>query len=112
MVRKQVNRQVSGQNIDASDTIGLLLFNMPGVVAKYETYIRAERNKEGSLKAKECGVKFGSRRKLTAEHVAEIQCKREQGVIMKTFVKDYDLSKTSIYHYLGVTAPTPSTASS
>jgi DNA invertase Pin-like site-specific DNA recombinase len=110
LVRDQVYRQVFGQNIDTSDKTGLLFFNMLGVVPKFETDRRAERNKEGILKVKECSVKFGKRRKFTAEHDAEIQCNREQGVIIKTFVRDYDLSKTSLYNYLNETARAPSTA--
>lgn len=110
--RKQVNLQVLDQNIDTSDATGRLLFNMLGAIAQFETEIRAERQMDGIRKAKERGVKFGKRKKLSPEQVAELQSRREQGVLIKTLMKDYDLSKASIYRYLSETAPTPSATDS
>jgi DNA invertase Pin-like site-specific DNA recombinase len=42
-----------------------LLFNMLGAIAQFETEIRAERQMDGIQKAKERGVQFGRRKKLT-----------------------------------------------
>jgi hypothetical protein len=38
---------------------------------------------------------------LAPEQVAEMRKRREQGVLIKTLMKDYGLGKTSVYHYLG-----------
>ncbi len=38
---------------------------------------------------------------LTKEEVDELQRRREQGVLIKTLMKDYALSKARVYRYLG-----------
>ena len=98
--RKQVNLLVVDQNIDTSDATGRLLFHMLGAIAQFETEIRAERQMEGILKAKETGVKFGRQKTLTVTEIAELQQRREQGVQIKTLMADYHLSKSSVYRYL------------
>ncbi len=52
-------------------------------------------------KAKERSVRFGPKKKLTPEQVLELQQRREQGTLIKTFTQDYRLSKVSVYRYLG-----------
>jgi DNA invertase Pin-like site-specific DNA recombinase len=103
---------VLDQNIDTDDATGRLLFNMLGAIAQFETEIRAERQMDGIRKAKERGVKFGKRKKLNPEQIAELQQRRREGVLIKTLMKEYDLSKASIYRYLSETSPTPSATDS
>jgi DNA invertase Pin-like site-specific DNA recombinase len=104
--RKQVNLRVIDQNIDTSDATGRLLFNMLGAIAQFETQIRAERQIEGIQKAKARGVKFGRKKTLTREQIAELRHRRGQGVLIKTLMQDYGLSKASVYRYLSeVNAP-------
>ena len=98
--RKQVHLQVLDQNIDTGDATGRLLFNMLGAIGQFETEIRAERQMDGIQKAKERGVKFGKRKKLSPEQIAELYRKREQGVLIKTLMNEYDISKASVYRYL------------
>ena len=62
---KRVHLLVVDQNIDTSDATGRLLFHMLGAIAQFETEIRAERQMEGILKAKQRGVHFGAKPKLT-----------------------------------------------
>jgi DNA invertase Pin-like site-specific DNA recombinase len=57
-------------------------------------------------------VKFGKRKKLTPEQVAELQRRRKQGQRIKTLMKDYGLSKASVYRYLNEAAPAPSATDS
>lgn len=97
---KQVALQVLDQNIDTNSATGRLLFNMLGAIAQFETEIRAERQREGIQKARERGVQFGQQKKLNQEQVSELQERRRQGVLIKTLMQDYGLSKTSIYRYL------------
>ena len=99
--RKQVALQVLDQHINTGDATGRLLFNMLGAIAQFETEIRAERQMDGIQKAKERGVHFGRKKSLTEKQVAELQRRRDQGTLIKTLMKDYSLSKASVYRYLG-----------
>ena len=98
--RKGVNLQVLDQNIDIGDATGRLLFNMLGSIAQFETLIRAERQINGIAKAKERVVHFGRKKSLTEEQVAELRRRREDGVLIKTLMQEYSLSKASVYRYL------------
>lgn len=98
--RKGVELQVLDQNINTADATGRLLFNMLGAIAQFETEIRAERQMDGIKKAKEKGVRFGATRKLSQNQIIELREKRENKVLIKTLMKDYGLSKASVYRYL------------
>jgi DNA invertase Pin-like site-specific DNA recombinase len=97
---KRVDLRVLDQNIDTSDATGRLLFNMLGAIAQFETELRAERQMDGILKAKARGVKFGRRPSLTHDKITELQHRRRQGVLIKTLMKDYQISKATVYRYL------------
>ncbi len=99
--RKKVGLQVLDQNIDTCDATGRLLFNMLGAIAQFETEIRAERQMDGIKKAKERGVAFGRKKKLNKDGVAMLRKKRADGVLIRTLMKDYNISKASVYRYLG-----------
>jgi len=77
-----------------------LLFNMLGAIAQFETELRAERQMDGIQKAKEQGVRFGRTRLLNTEQIGELRQRRQQGVLIKTLMHDYRLSKASSYRYL------------
>ena len=107
---KQVNLEVIDQNIDTSDATGRLLFNMLSAIAQFETEIRAERQMDGIIKAKERGVRFGRKKKLTTQQIIQLKRRREQGLrpsvidqegtLIKTLMQDYGISKVSVYRYL------------
>jgi DNA invertase Pin-like site-specific DNA recombinase len=101
--RKQVELQVIDQNIFTGDATGRLLFNMLGAIAQFETEIRSERQMDGIAKAKQKGVRFGAQRKLSSEQIRELKQKRQEGVLIKTLMNDYRLSKASVYRYLEIT---------
>ncbi len=98
--RKGVQLKVLDQNIDTSDATGRLLFNMLAAIGQFETEIRAERQMDGIAKAKQQGVRFGRRPALSPDQIAELQQRRQSGTLIKTLMKDYQLSKASIYRYL------------
>jgi DNA invertase Pin-like site-specific DNA recombinase len=98
--RKGVDLKVVDQNIDTGDATGRLLFNMLGAIAQFETEIRAERQMDGICKAKARGVSFGRKKQLTPLQIEELRAAREQGVLIKTLMADYRLSKASVYRYL------------
>ena len=64
------------------------------------TESRAERQVDSIEKARERGVKFGRKKKLDRRQIDELGSRREQGVLIKTLMKDYGLSKASVYRYL------------
>jgi DNA invertase Pin-like site-specific DNA recombinase len=97
---KQVALQVLDQNINTGDATGRLLFHMLAAIAQFETELGAERQQEGIQKAKRQGVKFGKVKQLRPEQVTELKAKRQQGVLIKILMRDYHLSKASVYRYL------------
>ena len=106
--QKQVKLQVVDQNINTGDATGRLLFNMLGAIGQFETEIRAERQMDGIQKAKQRGVRFGQKKKLASQQIAELRQRREQGVLIKTLMKDHNLPKASVYRYLSETASSQS----
>jgi DNA invertase Pin-like site-specific DNA recombinase len=105
LARKGVNLHVLDQNIDTSDATGRLLFNMLSAISQFETEIRAERQMDSIQKAKERGVRFGPKKRLTEEQTTELRKRRDQDELIKIFMQDYKLSKVSVYRYLGQTTP-------
>ena len=91
---------VIDQNIDTSTPTGKLLFNMLGSIAEFETEIRKERQLEGIAKAKEKGIKFGAKPKLSEQQVSQLKQDRESGILIKDLMAKYNLSKDSIYRML------------
>lgn len=99
--RKGVHLQVLDQQISTADATGRLLFNMLGAIAQFETELRAERQMDGILKAKARGLALGRRKTLTPQQVAELRARREQGTSIRTLMREFNLSKATIYRYLG-----------
>ncbi len=106
--QKHVHLQVIDQNIHTGDATGRLLFNMLGAIAQFETEIRAERQMDGIQNAKARGVRLGRNKTLTEQQCLELRHKRERGVLIKTLMKDYKISKASVYRYLEGTTVTQS----
>jgi DNA invertase Pin-like site-specific DNA recombinase len=100
LARKLVHLKVIDQNIDTSDATGRLLFNMLAAISQFENEIRTERQMEGILKAKENGVSFGRKHQLTADDVISLKEKRQDGILIKDLMREYKLSKATIYRYL------------
>lgn len=91
---------VIDQAIDTSTPTGKLLFNMLASIAEFETEIRKERQLDGIAKAKEKGIKFGAKAKLTDDQVEELKEKRAAGVMIKDLMNEYSLSKATVYRLL------------
>jgi len=103
--RKQVHLQVLDQQIHTNDATGRLLFHMLGAIAQFETELRAERQMDGIQSAKARGVRFGRTRQLTLVQSAELQARRRQGVLIRTLMRDYRISKATAYRYLAGVRP-------
>lgn len=98
--QKNVELVVLDQNIDTSTPTGKLLFNMLASIAEFETEIRKERQMEGIAKAKDKGVRFGAKAKLSDEQLVEMRKKRTDGILIKDLMSYYKLSKASVYRLL------------
>lgn len=98
--RKGVDLQVLDQQISTTDATGRLLFNMLGAIAQFETEIRAERQKDGIEKAKARGIPFGRHKSLSSQQIANLVAKRQQGTTISSLIKEYNISKATVYRYL------------
>lgn len=98
--KKGVDIVVLDQNIDTTTPIGKLMFNVLSSIAEFETAIRKERQMEGIRKAQELGVQFGRKPTLTDSQIDELKKKRESGVLIRELMKEYSLSKSSVYRLL------------
>ena len=100
LTTKKVNLKVIDQSIDTNDATGRLLFNMLGAIGQFETEIRKERQMEGIAKAKNKGVYSGRKNKLDEVKIVELKQKRQDGVLIKDLMKEFNISKASVYRYL------------
>ena len=92
--------QVLDQQINTHTATGRLLFTMLGAIAQFETERRAERQLDGIKKARERGAHFGRSKQLLTPQILMLQRKRKKGVLIKTLMKKFTLSKASVYRYL------------
>jgi DNA invertase Pin-like site-specific DNA recombinase len=100
LARKGVHLDVLDQAMETRSPTGRLLFHILGALAEFETALRKERQLEGIAHTKRRGVQFGQQPRLTPAQVAEVQQRRREGVLIKTLMQDYHLSKAAIYRYL------------
>lgn len=73
---------------------------MLGAIAQFETELRAERQMDGIQKARSRGVHLGRKKRLTTQQSAALRSQRAQGVLISTLMREYHLSKASVYRYL------------
>lgn len=97
---KGVELLVLDQLIDTRTSTGKLMFNMLGAIAEFENDLRKERQADGIAKAKEQGIHLGRKAKLSQEQLEELRQRRAKGVLIKDLMRDYGLSKASVYRLL------------
>ena len=98
--QRGIHLVVLDQAIDTSTPSGELHFHMLGAIAQFENRLRHERQMEGIAAAKVRGVRFGRVPGLTPAQIVEVQQRRARGVLIKTLMQDYRLSKSALYRYL------------
>ena len=101
------NKGVSIHFVKENLTFGLsqssmdkLLFNIMGSFAEFERSIIKERQLEGIEKAKKQGKHLGRSKKLDTNTIKEIQDKYKQGIKSSILMKEYNISKQTLYNYL------------
>jgi DNA invertase Pin-like site-specific DNA recombinase len=97
---KKVSLQVLDQQIDTGTATGKLLFTMLGAIAEFENEIRKDRQVQGVMLAKRNGVQFGRKAALNERQVEQLRQRRNEGVKIADLMKDYGLSKASVYRYM------------
>jgi DNA invertase Pin-like site-specific DNA recombinase len=97
---KSVELRALEQPIDTSTSTGRLTFNILGVIAQFETELRADRQREGIAKARARGTHLGRHHKLEPELVEQMCRDRRQGMAMAQLCRVYGLTRASVYRYL------------
>ena len=100
LTSRGVGFKVLQQNIDTTTKEGRLMFSVLGALAQFENELRKERCEEGRRAAIKRGVKFGAPKKLSDGQVIEMKAKREAGALIKDLMKEYGLSKASVYRLM------------
>lgn len=107
--RKRVSLQVLDQGLDTSTAEGVLLFNLLGAFAEFETDIRAERQRDGIALAMQRGVKFGRRKALTVAQEERVRRMRsEEGFSIEQLAERFSISRSSVYRALQASPTAPS----
>ena len=73
---------------------------MLGAIGQFEIEIRAERQIDGIVKAKNRGVRFGKKKSLSTKQLEDLKQKRTQEIKIKSIMQEFKLSKATIYRYL------------
>lgn len=98
---KKVELMVLDQAIDTRSAEGQLLFHLLGSFAQFENAIRAERQKDGILKAREKGIRFGRCVALTDTQVAIAQrLRREENFSIRQIQDRFSVGRSTIYRAL------------
>ncbi len=95
---KGVDLVVLDQDINTTTPTGKLMFTIIGAFAEFERDLINERCREGIVRAKERGVKFGRRPKLSDEQLVELKAEFEAGIISEAaLATKYGISRPSLY---------------
>jgi len=97
---KDVGFKVLDQSFDTTTKDGRLMFSILASIAEFETELRSERQLEGIAKAKQNGVAFGRKSKLTEKEVNSMIIERATGSKIKVLMQKYNLSKASVYRIM------------
>lgn len=95
--RKKVDLVVLDQKIDTTTPTGRLTFHLLGAVAEFERDLINERRNEGMEKAKERGVRFGRKPKLSDAEIEELRSAFRAGEKRMDLMKRFGVSKATFY---------------
>lgn len=76
--------------------IGKLMLTILGGLAEFEKSLIALRTAEGRSRAKQSGIKFGPKPKLTPHQIEEIRRRRESGESCRFLARSYGVSANTI----------------
>lgn len=102
---KHVDLKVLTQEIDTTTTYGKLVFNVLGAVAQFERELINERAREGIIKAKERGVKFGRSKKADDALATVILSELAVWIGSKAgLANKYGISRSTLYRIIKLNA--------
>ena len=102
---KRVDLKVLTQEIDTTTTYGKLVFNVLGAVAQFERELINERAREGIIKAKARGVKFGRTRKVDNNLATTILLELPSWVGSKSeLAEKHGISRATLYRVIKLDA--------
>jgi DNA invertase Pin-like site-specific DNA recombinase len=85
---------------DTTTPYGELMITILGGLATFERHLIRSRTGEGRRRAKEAGVKFGRRLKLSPHQQAEIIMRRAEGESVVALAKSYGVTHPTIMRVL------------
>lgn len=83
-----------------------LLLSVMGAFAEFERALILERQREGIAAAKQRGVYTGCKPALNAEQAAEVRRRAAAGEKKAALVREYKISRETLYSYLRSPAAT------
>jgi DNA invertase Pin-like site-specific DNA recombinase len=81
---------------NSSSAVGKLMLTVLGGIAEFEKDLIALRTNEGRARARQSGVKFGPKFKLSQHQIAEIRKRREAGESCRFLARSYGVSANTI----------------
>ena len=81
---------------NTSSAVGKLMLTVLGGIAEFKKDLIALRTNEGRARARQSGVKFGPKFKLSAHQVEEIRKRREAGESCCFLARSYGVSANTI----------------
>lgn len=87
------------QMIDTATPIGRLMINILATVAEFERDLIAERSQTGMRLAKQRGVRFGPRPKLTEKQIEMMQRDRNKGLSLRRLAEKYGVSMGTVQNW-------------
>ena len=84
------------------DAISQLMLQMMGAFAEFERSLIRERQREGIAAAQKAGKRFGRKKALSDDQVAEIRERVSMGQQKSLIAADYRISRTTLYSALAI----------
>jgi DNA invertase Pin-like site-specific DNA recombinase len=81
---------------NSSSAVGKLMLTVLGGIAEFERDLIALRTNEGRARARQSGVKFGPKFKLSPHQIEEIRKRREAGESCRFLARSYGVSANTI----------------
>lgn len=90
-----------GLIFNGSDSpMNTLMLQMMGAFAEFERALINERQREGIAAARKAGKKFGRKKALSEEQIAEIHERVARGTAKSLLAAEYGVSRTTLYSVL------------
>jgi DNA invertase Pin-like site-specific DNA recombinase len=84
------------RNANTSTAVGKLMLTVLSGVAEFERDLILLRTNEGRVRARQSGIKFGPKFKLSPHQIEEIRRRREAGESCRFLARSYGVSPNTI----------------